>query len=230
VRGVSLPRSVPHRTTRKVVLMQIPVGPAFPDSLATLDEVKGRLNIKPAADDGSDDDELELYLGSATVVLQNLYGDIIPTSYTETLRPYGGGTHLLTGRSPLLSVGSITVSWDFQSSPVITLSPLTYKVILATGEIRIYAGTSPFAWQYPQRDWAHAEYDVTYTAGRATVTDNVKDAVLEILRINWAPQRGGNLPGVAVGDPENGLTYMGFYIPNGAHERLAGGERPRQIA
>lgn len=208
--------------------MPNPVGTTFPTALAELADVKERLNMD--ADDDSDDDQLTLYLNSATIVLQNLFGDVIPVSYTEILRPWSAdGAKLLTGRSPLVSVDSLSVTWPFLNAPVLTLSPNLYWVNLATGDVTIYAGSTPFAWQYAARDWSTAHFTVTYTAGRSTVTDNVKDAVLEILRINWSPQRGGNLPGVTTEDPDAGYTYMGFYIPNSAHERLAGGERPRQI-
>jgi hypothetical protein len=196
----------------------------------SLSDVKLRLAI-PAADD-SQDVNLQQYLNSAMVILQNLYGDVIPTTYTETLRAFGDGTQLLTWRSPLLSVDSITVTWPYPSTPTIALSPNLYFTNLATGEISIYAFSPAFSWQYAYRDWSHAWFLVTYTAGRAAVTANVKDAVLELLRINYAPQRaGGYYPGQgASDDPDEGFTYQGYYIPNGVHERLSGGERPRQIA
>lgn len=202
----------------------------LPSALATLSDVRARLNI----DDGdtSQDAELLTYLDSAAVVLQNLYGDVIPTVYTETLRPYGDGSHILTGRSPLLSVDSITVTWPYPSSPTISLSANLYYTNLSTGEITVFAFSPAFAWQYAMRDWSTARFLVTYTAGRAAVGAHVKDAVLELLRINYAPQRaGGYYPGAgAADDPDAGFTYQGFYIPNGVHERLSGGERPRQIA
>ena len=196
----------------------------------TLNDVKNRLSIKLT--DTTQDVELEAALSSATEVLQNLYGDVIPKQYTERLRPYGAGTRFLTGRSPLTSVDGIQVTWAYLSAPTLTLTAQMYKANLATGEITIFAMTPAFSWQYSMRDWAAAEFDVTYTAGRASIAANVKDAVLELLRLNYAPQRaGGYYPGQgADNDPDAGFTYMGFYIPNGVHERLSGGERPRQIA
>lgn len=193
-------------------------------ALASIDEIKDRLNITGE----QDNDELLSYLDAATEVLQNIYGDVIPKSYTERLRPYGDGTRFITGRSPLISVESITVTWAYMNAPILTLSAGMYRPNLITGEIQVYAMTPAFSWQYAYRDWSMAEFDVAYTAGRTAVTPAVKDAVLEILRVNWQPQQSGNLPGVGA-DDEQGSTYMGFYIPPGANERLQGGTRPRQI-
>lgn len=198
-------------------------------ALASLDEVKDRLNIK--SNETDNDGELQTYLDSAAQVLQNLYGDVIPTQYTERLRPYGDGTRFLCGRSPLLTVDGITVTWNYLNAPTLTLAPTMYRPNLATGEVQVYAMTPAFSWQYAAWDWSLAEFDITYTAGRAAVTPAVKDAVLEILRINWQPQQSGNLPGIGVNEEtEQGFTYAGYYIPNSANERLAGGARPRQIA
>lgn len=207
----------------------MPVPTGWPTSLASLDDVKDRLNIPSS--DVSSDAELQSFLDSATQVLQNLYGDVIPTQYTERLRPYGDGTRFLTGRSPLLSVDSITITWAYLNSPVLTLTPTMYRPNLVTGEIAIFAMTPAFSWQYAARDWTAAEFDVTYTAGRAAVTPAVRDAVLEIVRINWQPQQSGNLPGIGSSEEtDQGFVYSGYYIPNSANERLAGGMRPRQIA
>lgn len=196
-------------------------------ALATLDDVKDRLNID--VNDTSHDNELQDYLDSSTEVLQNLYGDVIPTQYTERLRPYGDGTRLITGRSPLISVDGITVTWQYLNTPTLTINAQMYRPNLVTGEIQVYAMSPAFSWQYASRDWSMAEFDVTYTAGRAAVTPAVKDAVLEILRVNYEPQRaGGYYPDET--EQAQGFTYQGYYIPNAAHERISGGERPRQIA
>ena len=201
----------------------------LPTALASLDEVKARLNLPSG--DADDDAELQSFLDSATQVLQNLYGDVIPTQYTERLRPYGDGTRFLLGRSPILTVDGITVRWSYLNSPTLTLNAQMYRPNLVTGEIEIYAMSPAFSWQYAARDWSMAEFDVTYTAGRATVTPAVKDAVLEILRINWQPQQAGNLPGIGSNEEtDQGFDYQGFFIPNSANERLQGGMRPRQIA
>lgn len=196
----------------------------YPTTLASIDEVKDRLNVKG----GTDDAEIQEFLDSATQVLANLYGDVLPVQYTERLQAYGDGSRVLLGRSPLLSIDTVQVIWGYQNLSPVTLAPTTYRADLRTGELRLFATSAPFAWQYASRDWSLAEFDITYTAGRAAVTPAVKDAVLEILRVNWQPQQSGNLPGV--GDDDAGFTYMGYYIPNSANERLAGGMRPRQIA
>jgi hypothetical protein len=201
----------------------------YPTSLASLDDVYDHLNI--TNHDSSDDAELQSFLDSATQVLQNLYGDIIPSQYTERLRPFGDGTRFLCGRSPLLSVDTIQVTWSYLNAPTLTLGPTMYRPNLITGEIQIFAMTPAFSWQYAMRDWSAAEFDVTYTAGRATVTPAVRDAVLEILRVNWQPQQSGNLPGIGSNEEtDQGFTYQSFFIPNSANERLQGGMRPRQIA
>lgn len=198
-----------------------------PSSLATLNDVKTRLNIDLT--DTTHDAELTDYLNSATTVLQNLYGDVIPTQYTETIRPYGDGTHLLCGRSPLISLDTISVTWPYPSSPTINLTSNLYFTNLVTGEITVFAFSPAFAWQYALRDWSTARFLVTYTAGRAAVSPAVKDAVLEIIRINYEPQRaGGYTPNEQ--QMEQGFVSQGYYIPNNVHERLMGGERPRQIA
>lgn len=199
-------------------------------ALASLDDIKTRLNILP--DDADSDANLMDYLASATSILRDLYGDVIPTSYTEVLFPYGDGSRLLLGRAPLISVDSILATWPYVGSPNVVLSPNTYIVDLRSGVVTIFALSPAFSWQYAARDWSYARYTVAYTTGRAVVDPKVKDAVLELLRINWRPQAGGNLPGISSGDEAEaaGFTYLGFYIPNGVHERINAGARPNQIA
>lgn len=200
-------------------------------SLASLDDVRARLNIKPT--DSTENDGLLLdYLDSATSILRDLYGDVIPQSYTEVLFPYGDGSRILLGRAPVLSVDSILATWPYVGSPSVELSSNTYFVDPRSGVVTMFALSPAFSWQYAARDWSYARYTVAYATGRTTVDPKVKDAVLELLRINWRPQAGGNLPGISSGDESEaaGFTYLGFYIPNGVHERISAGSRPNQIA
>jgi hypothetical protein len=196
-------------------------------TLVTLDQVKDRLNID--RDDTDDDDELTLFLASASGVLVDLYGDVIPVAYTEVLRPYGDGCRVMLSRSPVLSVESVSVSWYGTPTPAVVLSPTRYWLDGGAGILHSTSWGGGFA---PVSFGGNALLTISYTAGRATVTAQVQDAVLEILRINWAPQRATVVAGPAGADmdPDVGFTYLGYYIPNGAHERLAGGKRPRQIA
>lgn len=192
-----------------------------PHALATLDDVKARLGIP----DDNTDAELSAVLDSATTVLQNLYGDVIPAQYTETLRPYGDGSRMLTGRAPLLSVDSITVTWPYPSSPTISLSTNLYFADLATGQITVYAFSPAFAWQYAPRDWSTARFLVTYTAGRATVAANVKDALLDLVQFWWRQSRAA---GTQTYGEDAGVLPAAFGIPNAVIEKLS--MPPRQIA
>lgn len=202
-------------------------------SLVDIVQVKARLNIDLVDDE--DDDELMLYLGSASGVLADLYGDVLPVSYTEIVEPYGDGSRVMLGRSPVLSVESVQVGWYGSPSPMVTLAPLRYRLdggagILYAVGLGVYSSFANMVAPFGGLGY-QPQVRVSYTAGRAVVTQQVQDAVLEILRINWQPQRAGYTSGGAYNpDPDSGFTYLGYYIPNGVHERLAAGKRPRQIA
>lgn len=186
----------------------------LPSALATLDDVKARLTIK----DSNDDAELLTYLDSATAVLQNICGDVIPTQYTERLRPYGDGTRFLCGRSPLISVDGITVTWNYLNTPTLTLAPTMYRPNLVTGEIQVYAMSPAFSWQYASRDWSLAEFDITYTAGRAKVAANVKDALLDLIQFWW---RQAKAAGTQTYGEDGGVLPASFGIPHAVTEKLA---------
>lgn len=202
------------------------------EPLVDLFDVKKRLNIDPG--DATDDAELTLYLASASLVLAELYGDVLPRTYTEIIYPHGDGSRLLLGRSPVLSVTSVKIGWFGTAIPLITLDPSRYRLDKGAGVIQAigYGPYSSFANIVAPfgGTGSNPEVEVVYVAGRDTISESVQDAVLEILRINWQPQRTGSVMNPdAASDPDAGFTAMGYFIPNGAHERLAGGKRPRQV-
>lgn len=202
--------------------------------LVSLDQVYARLGLDE--DNLSDEEvaDIGVYLDSASGVIADLYGDVLPKTYTEIIQPYGDGTRILLSRSPVLSVQSVQISWYGSPSPAITLDPLRYRLDGPIGVIQAVGIGAASSFANVTAPFGGLGYNpqvtVTYVSGRTEVTPQVQDALLEMLRINYQPQRSGFTMGTGELDPNAGFTYLGYYVPNSVHERLTGGKRPRQVA
>lgn len=148
-------------------------------AVLTLDEVKSHLNIT----DTVDNDELSEFIGRAEAAIAAKCGPLEPTTVTARVRGYGRS--LSPKVTPILSITSVT--------------PVGGSALSAAGlhapESSQHGATTI---EYLDGGWFGSRwYDVEYSAGRATVPDDLKLAALELIRFYWESQRG-NAPSGAL--------------------------------
>jgi hypothetical protein len=183
--------------------------PTWP-ALAGLAPVKHHLNI-PAADT-TDDDELRGFILSASAVVEDIVGVVAPRTFVETAS--GGGRHIVLERRPVISVTQIKVGGVEVAASNWTASP--------SGLVRSENGDWPAGLR---------NIEATYVAGRPIASPNVLDGVMDLIRINWRPQAGGNYGAFDGGRGDDfgqaaleaslqGQLRLGFFVPNTVTQRL----------
>lgn len=158
------------------------------------------------------DEQLRIVVGAATRVIERVVGAVVVEQYTETWD--GGRRSIVLPRSPVLSVDTVVESGT-------TLTADQY--VLADTEIlfRRFGTYSAGVFRAGLQNIA-----VTYTVGRRIATLNLIEAALELIRINFRPQQGGNYS--AFNRPEqgqgpgqsDGTWRLGFFVPHGVMSLL----------
>lgn len=156
-------------------------------SVLPLEEAKKYLGIPDAA--GTHDVELQAIIDSAEAALEQRVGPLRSQTRTDRVR---GGRALSLLTSPAITLTSV-VEVAGTSVPVDDLS-LNGAAGVVTS---IFGGTFPAY-----------EYDVTYTAGRASCPPDLMLALKELVRHLWRTQRG---PGGTGDAPTPGMS---FAMPN----------------
>jgi hypothetical protein len=157
-------------------------------SVVTLVEAKAHLNLTVVTYDA----ELQSFLNRAEAALAKRIGPLAATAKTERVRGWRPALYL--SFTPIISLTSVT-SVEGLAIPTVQLTP-------SPGGRVEYIQYGYFPSRF---------YDVAYQAGRATLEDDLKLIVLELVRLLWSTQRGGRgrpgseAPAAAVGD---GLLSM----------------------
>ena len=171
------------------------------------------LNIP--ASDTSYDTRIRAYNSAITAVVEKLCGPVVVRQVTERYLENGMSEVLILRSTPLYQPAG-------QAYPVVSITPvMTYGMqyndlsLIAvdpiTGVMRHTAGLSFF----------NGPYDITYSAGRPIVSDNIMTGSRIILRHLWSLERGG--AGAVRGQVADDVTMiMGYAIPNRALELLDG--------
>lgn len=167
--------------------------------MATVDlaAVKAHLNIT-----GPDDDtELETFLNAALAMVTTVVGPLSGSATGRCVSVFDmlAGSVMPLPTMPVQSVETITGIWD--------PTPLTvsdYTLDSATG---LMYGVPP------------GVYVVDYTAGWATLPDDLALGILELVRHLWLSQRGGGVR-TGLGQPDV-ASPMSYAIPNRVLELLA---------
>lgn len=183
-----------------------------PPYIVSLADAKQFLNITASADD----EEIRGYIESATRVVENIAGPVLPRTYSEV---HQSGRVIVLNHAPVISLTSLI--------PVQT-GGITYAVgdldlDLTTGIVRrivalTYIGEiSPFAYFWgPLR--------VTYVAGRRVIPANMTLAARIIIGHLWETQRaqvGRVARGGRFGTDEISFSpEVGFAVPRRAIELL----------
>lgn len=144
-------------------------------ALVSLSEAKQQLGISG----NGKDLELLGFIHAATGIVNRRCGYSAPTTFTEVIEgraDSSGRTILALGRTPVLSVTSITT--QLQGLPQIDITSL----VINNDAGLVYLGNW-FAWYGP--------VSVTYVAGRSTVPNSLKTACLILVRWLWDTRRAG---------------------------------------
>lgn len=134
--------------------------------------IRDHLNISGTASDT----ELLEFAGRAEMAVASRCGPLARTAVTTKVRGYGRS---LTPRvTPILSVESVT---PLGGLPVALGALATPEQGLRGASTIEYLSGATFGARW---------YEVSYTAGRDPVPDDLRLAVLEALRYYWSTQRG----------------------------------------
>ncbi|MEU8264476.1 hypothetical protein AB0C02_28120 [Micromonospora sp. NPDC048999] len=211
-------RHVVRWTTSGPATAFVDVFHAIPDgfeAIVGLAETKRHLNIP--ADDDQDDEELRGFILSASMVVEDVVGVVARRAITE--KASGGGRHIVLEKPPVLEVVEVRVD----------------GVLVDSGE---YTGSPSGLLAHRNGCWPAGlrNVEVTYLAGKTVVPPNIIDATLELIRINWRPQAGGNYSAFDGGRNDDfgnagleaslqGNLRLGFFVPNTVVQRLAPDQR-----
>jgi uncharacterized phiE125 gp8 family phage protein len=184
--------------------------------IASLADAKLHMNKQNTADDV----EIQDFMDAAQAVITREVGDVVPTTYAETL-PIDGCRLILTNR-PVLSITTLKVYYS--AVAMVTLDPSTYRLDGPTGIVeRTGSGGYPIPFT-GQGDTA----DVVYLSGRTgAVPPNIRLAYLELTAHLWRNSQQGRNRRVRGTGPEDDMASvgLGFSLPNRVRE-LLGPKRP----
>ena len=151
-------------------------------SVLSLAEVKLHLNITVATYDA----ELQTFIDACEDATAEKCGPL--TSVATTERVKGGGTGLVIRETPVVSLTSVT--------PV---GGSAYGLTL----LNVDKSAGVVEWLSGAR-FSTGWYDVVYQAGRATVSNDLKLAIKDLIRDNWADSQRG--PSRRPGTQSDGLS------------------------
>lgn len=199
--------------------------------LVTLDDVAAHLNWN-AQQQAAQAAEMGHYISAATPLIEDIVGPVVQRAFDEWHD--GGSSRIILDNTPVVSVASVSESYG--ANMVFTLdqetldsgsflSAYAYTFDAATG--LLVRRASGMAGRFAS---GVRNVRIQYTAGlcpdTASVPANIRLATLELVRINWQPQQGGNRPGyggttggmdaVNVSDP----LKLGFFVPGRVMELL----------
>lgn len=169
-------------------------------AVLSLSDARAHLNITSSDNDA----ELLGFIGAAEAALAKKVGPLESTSKTCRVR---GGDELVLPVTPAVSLTSVT--------PV-------GGTALTVGDL--YLDTESGVVTYSQGGtFGSTNYTVVYQAGRATVPDDLLQAVKELVKHFWTTQRGGTKrPGSATSDAySNTIPGAAYAFPFRVEQLIA---------
>lgn len=190
------------------------VDPTDPGYVISLADAKKALTITST----TNDDDLRLYLGAVTSVVESIVGPILASTHTE-IRP--ASDKIVLAYSPAQSIVSVTPTDPSFAGAFVG----TYLLEPNTGILRrqgFYPFEPAYAFAIEHTYW-YDGYDltITYTAGRATVPAGVQVAARMILADSWATRRGAMPLPARGGDQVEQVRGMDVVISQEAKDFLA---------
>lgn len=213
-------------------------GGSIPQLLVDLETVKRYPGMSIPANDRHLDTRLTDFIQAVRPLIEQITGPILPTIFEEWHD--GGQNYIMLRRRPSTGFGTTPVlnliACSEYNGPIewplaIVASPdqgQMYSCMLDTRLGRVVrrtagGGVQPFPYQ-PEA------VHVVYQAGQAEVPYNVREAALELIRVNWqTTQPVGRGRGTQVDSLETGVP-LGFYIPRRVRELLSPMQKAPSIA
>jgi len=190
--------------------------------LISYGDLVDQINI--SATDTTTSARLRRFIQSATDVVQNITGPVLPVtkttyfdggqssvtlpykwvkSITSVVEWWGGATiYTLTAQTPGSSMGTFNYLWDTSSN-----------------SITRYAGGFPTSFFALENS-----VTVTYVAGMVTIPQDITDATGELVRHWWQngqQPRAAGFTNPGSDDDTGTITVMGYAVPNRVNEMLA---------
>lgn len=206
--------------------MPIPVPSGSPvTDLVNIDDVAAHLNWSEAQATKYEA-EMSGFITAVTPIIEDIVGPVVIRAFDQW---YSGGRSMIAlDYSPVVAVQTVTESMAGLLSFTLTAQPLDgstfdaygYTVDLASALLvrRVMGATGVFA---PGLRNIHVVYTAGQCVDTSSVPKNVRLAALELIRVNWQPQQGGNRP--QMNDDalaSTGGAPMGFFVPNRVYELL----------
>lgn len=171
----------------------------------TAAEVRARLNMP----DEDSDDELDDFLGSAVRVIEGLIGPLLPREVVETHYRQQAYDGILLRTAPVLSATSLVV----KQRGVVQATYAADKLTVDT-RLGVVWPTSGVVLD--------GDVTITYRVGRTVVPLEVRDAILELVRLHWGDSQQGFRPGFGVDqEADNRVRRPLEFLPGAITERLA---------
>ena len=170
------------------------VWPSDPRLIISLADAKAALNVPSGT--RVNDDELRLYIAATTQVIEDIVGNVLSTSITETFD--GGGYSVLLSQVPS-AITSVTVDGTATTN---------YVANLSSGIV--YAGTSGVPWVFNS---GRQNVVVTYAAGLQQIPPNVILAAREEVRFLYQIGQQGGRPSLGGAPQDLSWTPSGFAVP-----------------
>ena len=160
-------------------------------SVLVLAEVKSLLNLETDVNDA----DLQRCIDQAEDAIAAKCGPLSATAVTERVR--GGGSGLVLRTTPVISLTSVTpVGGSAYSLTLLDLDS-------SAGVIEWGSGAS----------FTTGRYDVVYSAGRATLPDDLKRGIVELVRHMFAVKRGARQrPGSQPSEAQSNTLESSAYL------------------
>lgn len=163
-----------------------------------------------------DDGELKTFVDSAVAIITRHVGPLVPVTYTEA---YDGGRDSIVLRKwPAIAIVSLT----YPTGGTVLTSDLDLDTDSGVLYLR-YGTIGPFFG-------GRRSVTITYTAGRVSLPEDLRDAVMELTKHLWESQRGGNTRPNFTNDGVNSNAGGNNYLLPYRVESLIASHRTPRIA
>jgi hypothetical protein len=198
--------------------------------LVSLPEVKDHLRLPST--DRSHDARLRAMINAVTPVIEGITGPVVQRIYQN--ETYDGGNFFISLRHrPVLSVQSVVeyrgpIAYTLTQVPTPDLGSIYSYMFEAPGRIvrrTVGGGITAFPAGADQ-------VFVTYTAGYQTTPYNIREAALELIRVNYQQTEQGGRPQWGTDESVEPVAgpMLGFFVPNRVRELLSPSKRYPSVA
>jgi hypothetical protein len=193
--------------------------------LVTIADVASHLNWD-ATQQAKYATEMARFISATTAVVEDISGPVVQRAFDEWYS--GGSSRLQLSNYPVASVTLVEESyggdvlWTLTEQPVDQTGGDAYGYTIDKTHGMLVRRASHVAIPFAAGALnVHVQYTAGMCADTASVPPNIALAALELIRINWQPQQGGNRPQMGATDmPVADALRLGFFVPNRVMEIL----------